>query len=69
VQDVRARKMSVLAHSGELTAEQVVESNQAWWGYWRECWRRKDSGSPMPEDYACEVTIPLRNAKGEEPLK
>lgn len=57
---VRAKKMSVMTHSGELSAEQISESSQAWWKYWREYWRRKDSDSPMPKDYACEVTIPSK---------
>jgi hypothetical protein len=55
---VVAKSMGIFSHTGELSLEDVVAANQKWWEYWREYWQRKDTDDPMPEDYACEVTIP-----------
>jgi hypothetical protein len=57
---VRAASFSVIAVPGELTPEQIAKAAGDWWEYWREYWRRKDSATPMPKDYACEVTIPIK---------
>jgi len=50
--------MGVYNWDGGMSPEQVIEANERWWEYWREYWRRADSDHPMPQDYACEVTIP-----------
>lgn len=56
---VAAESLGVFNHQGELDEQAVLASNRQWWAYWREYWRRKDTPTPMPRDYACEVTIPL----------
>jgi hypothetical protein len=56
---VRAQDLTVITSSGNLTPEQIQQSSIDWWSYWREYWDRRETGSPMPKDYACEVTIPL----------
>ncbi len=43
-----------------ITSEQILEKSTRWWDYWSEYWDRRDSENPMPEDYACEVTMPLK---------
>jgi len=55
---VVAKSMGIFSHAGEMSLEEVVAANRKWWAYWREYWRRKDTDDPMPQDYACEVTIP-----------
>jgi hypothetical protein len=55
---VVGESMVVVNHRGELDGASVVEASRKWWEYWREYWRRKNTAEPMPEDYACEVTIP-----------
>ena len=57
---VRAQRLSVLAGPGELSPNQVAKAAGDWWEYWREYWNRRDSSTPMPKDYACEVTIPIK---------
>lgn len=57
---VRAKRMAVVGQPGVLEPAQIVSASEAWWEYWREYWRRRDSDSPLPKDYACEVTIPLK---------
>jgi hypothetical protein len=56
---VRAQDITVITSSGNLTPEEIQQSSGKWWSYWREYWNRRETGSPMPKDYACEVTIPL----------
>lgn len=55
-----AKEMSPVTADGDLTPQQILEKYEQWWVYWREYWKRKSSGNPMPKDYACEVTIPLK---------
>jgi hypothetical protein len=57
---VRAKEMVVLSSAGELTPEKIAEASAAWWAYWKEYWARRDTENPLPRDYACEVTIPLK---------
>lgn len=57
---VRAKSMASIALAGELSPAQVENAASDWWTYWREYWNRRNSESPMPRDYACEVTIPLK---------
>ncbi len=57
---VRAREMTVVTVAGELSPEQVERAAGDWWEYWREYWRRRETEVPMPKDYACEVTLPLK---------
>jgi hypothetical protein len=56
---VAAESMGVFNHQGELDPQAVLANSQQWWAYWREYWQRKDTPDPMPQDYACEVTIPI----------
>ena len=55
---VIAHAMRPVTFEGPLTPDEVEERHKRWWDYWKEYWQRKDTDRPMPEDYACEVTIP-----------
>jgi hypothetical protein len=57
---VRAERMVVVAVPGELSAEQIVKASGDWWEYWRRYWDLRESESPLPKDYACEVTFPIK---------
>jgi hypothetical protein len=59
---VRAQDLTVITSSGELNPEQIQQSSDRWWSYWREYWDQRATDAPMPKDYACEVTIPLASA-------
>lgn len=56
---VRASEMAVITAAGELSPEQIKAAAGDWWKYWSEYWDRRNSTSPMPKDYACDVIIPL----------
>ena len=55
---IAAEEMSLLIFQGEFGLNEVEEKSQKWWEYWNEYWRVKDTADALPEDYACEVTIP-----------
>ena len=56
-----------VAMTGALTGEELETANEKWWAYWREYWKRRESSSPLPRDYGCEVTIPAgRHRLGKE---
>jgi hypothetical protein len=57
---VRAKRMAVVAQPGELDSAQIVAAAGDWWEYWREYWRLRETDTPLPRDYACEVTIPIK---------
>jgi hypothetical protein len=54
-----AESMALYSVHGEFELTAVPELSRKWWAYWKEYWARKDTADPMPEDYACEVTIPI----------
>lgn len=55
---VVAQKMQIHGYNGQISLEEAEAANRKWWDYWKEYWQRKDTNYPMPQDYACEVTIP-----------
>ena len=57
---VAAREVQLVAFAGEIPLADVADMSRRWWEYWHEYWRRKDTPEPLPEDYACEVTIPIK---------
>ena len=57
--------LRVLAHTGEMSLEQIVTANQQWWDYWRTYWAKRSGPEALPQDYACEVTIPVHDAPAD----
>ena len=55
---VVAKEMEIFSHHGSVSFDEVETASEKWWEYWREYWNKKDSDTPLPRDYACEVTIP-----------
>lgn len=60
-----APALRILSHTGEILLEQVVTANQQWWSYWRLYWAKRSSPEALPQDYACEVTIPVHEAPAD----
>jgi len=56
---VVADSLRILNHAGEIDVNQIASLHNKWWEYWKSYWKSKDTESPMPRDYACEVTIPI----------
>jgi len=58
---VAAQSFTVKDVQGPIALAEIQSMHDAWWEYWRDYWRRLSSGDPLPKDYACEVTIPLKS--------
>lgn len=57
---IASKEIVLLSHAGEVPVSDIAELNKKWWEYWRTYWDKKDTEDPLPKDYACEVTIPLK---------
>jgi len=57
---IASRSVKVFSASGEVSLENVSDLNGNWWKYWNEYWEKKDTPQALPKDYACEVTIPVK---------
>lgn len=55
-------ELEVVTHSGNLSEEEVEESNKHWWEYWEDYWKLRGSEDAYDEDYGCEVTIPIKSS-------
>ena len=55
---ITSQSLNIVSHDGELSLDDIHQRNLKWWEYWEEYWAKRDSNSPLPKDYACEVTIP-----------
>ena len=55
-------KMEIVGYRGIYTAEQIEEGNKRWWAYWEDYWRLRGTKDAYEKDYACEVTIPVRES-------
>jgi len=58
---IAAKELKLLNHSGNIDLADIADINRKWWDYWRTYWDKRDTNEPLPKDYACEVTIPLKN--------
>ena len=50
-----------IVHAEKVELEQIPKLNSEWWIYWKKYWALKDTENALPKDYACEVTIPIKN--------
>lgn len=60
---ISADTLKLHSHGGEMRLEEVPLLYKEWWEYWRLYHDKRDTKNPMPKDYACEVTIPIKASK------
>jgi len=58
---VSAQRMEIINQTGVVPLDEVEVLHEKWWEYWKEYWDRRDTDNPMPEDIACENTIPMED--------
>lgn len=56
---VCAESFKILTTNGNVALEQIPQIHSEWWDYWEKYWQLRDTANALPEDYACEVTIPI----------
>ena len=53
-------EMAVIGEKELYTEEEIVISSGKWWDYWKAYWKKRGTKDAYPKDYACEITIPVR---------
>ena len=54
-------QLEVLTHSGKLSEDDINEGAKRWGIYWRDYWDKRGTKEAYEKDYACEVTIPIKD--------
>ena len=57
---IAADEMRLIDNDGWVELKDIPDINRKWWDYWRKYWEMKNAGTPLPTDYGCEVTIPIK---------
>ncbi len=50
----------VYDRDGEITEKNLLERNKLWWIFWKDYWEERETNEAYNKDYACEVTIPVK---------
>jgi hypothetical protein len=58
---VASDEIKLLTKDGQIELGQIPSVHAQWWTYWRKYWDLINTKDALPKDYACEVTIPLKN--------
>ena len=45
---------------GQYTEEEIETASRKWWNYWKDYWKARGTKGAYPKDYACEITIPVK---------
>jgi len=58
---IGGNNLEVVSHNGTFNEEEIKEANIKWWEYWKDYWRLRKSKDAYEKDYACELTIPVKD--------
>lgn len=58
---VASDEIRLLTKVGQVELDRIPSVHSEWWAYWRKYWDLINTRDALPKDYACEVTIPLKN--------
>ena len=58
---VASDEIKLLTKDGDVQLNQIPFLYSQWWTYWRRYWDLKNTKDALPNDFACEVTLPLKN--------
>ena len=56
---VGGEEIEVVGRKGKYTEEEIETAHQKWWEYWKSYWKQRGTKDAYPEDYVCEVSIPV----------
>jgi hypothetical protein len=59
---IAAEAVEVIAGVRPLRGSDFDPMRHAWFDYWKQYWRRRGKKDAFPQDWACEVTIPMKGA-------
>ena len=52
-------EIEVVGKKGQYKEEEIETAYKKWCDYWKTYWRLRGTKDAYPEDYVCEITIPL----------
>ncbi len=58
---VSADEIRLLTKDGKIELDQIPDFRSKWWTYWKKYHELRNTKNALPKDYACEVTIPMKN--------
>ncbi|MCR5815230.1 MAG: hypothetical protein K6G15_12175 [Desulfovibrio sp.] len=53
-------QITVLNNIGLITESEIEPLSRKWWEYWKKYWRLRRTRDALQKDWACEVTIPVK---------
>lgn len=54
-------EIKVVGKNGKYTEEEIEAASGKWWDYWKDYWKLRGTKDAYEKDYACEITIPVRD--------
>lgn len=54
-------RIEVVGRNGKYSEEEIKTGSEKWWSYWKSYWKVRNTRDAYPKDYACEITIPVRD--------
>jgi hypothetical protein len=57
---IEAAEVRPVLMTGEVSLSTIESLHGDWWAYWRDYWKKRGTAAAFPKDFACEVTIPLK---------
>jgi hypothetical protein len=53
-------EIKIVGEKGQYTEEEIETASRKWWDYWKDYWKARGTKYAYPKDYACEITIPVK---------
>ena len=53
-------EIEVVGKKGKYSEEEIETAVKKWWDYWKDYWKLRKTKQAYAKDYACEITIPIR---------
>lgn len=53
-------EIKVVGKKGIYSEEEIEAASGKWWDYWKSYWKLRGTKDAYEKDYACEITIPVR---------
>jgi hypothetical protein len=64
---IDAQDVRPVFNAGEVDLSSIEQLHSAWWTYWQDYWKKRETPEAYPKDYACEVTIPTERFHYSKP--
>lgn len=52
-------RIEIVGRKGKYTEEEIETAYKKWFDYWRTYWKLRGTKDAYPEDYVCEISIPV----------